>query len=183
MASKKKKKSAPVAKSKKAANKPAKKAAPKKKVAAKKAVPKKAAPKKKVVVKKATPKKASPKKVTTKNILQLKPVKLQAPKNVDYSKAITPLADRLVVRVVDGTERVTSGGIIIPSSVSQATGFLKAEVLAVGNGAANKKGHVRPLDVKKGDTVLFAEHAGTKVQFNSEDLQIIHETDVMGIVQ
>ncbi|MBC7419601.1 MAG: co-chaperone GroES [Bdellovibrio sp.] len=111
-----------------------------------------------------------------------KPTKAQPAKNVDYSKAITPLADRIVVRV-ESPERVTSGGLIIPETVSQAAGFLKATVLAVGAGGTNKKGMLRPLDVKVGDTVLFAEHSGTKVQFNSEDLQIIHEYDVMGIFQ
>jgi chaperonin GroES len=109
-------------------------------------------------------------------------VKLQPQLNIDYSKAITPLADRLVVRL-ENAERVTAGGLIIPDSVSQAVGFLKAKVLAVGVGAKNKKGALRPLDVKKGDTVLFSQHAGTKVQFNSEELQIIKESDVMGIVQ
>ena len=111
-----------------------------------------------------------------------KPIKLQTKANVDYSKVITPLGDRLVVRV-ESLERVTAGGLIIPNSVSQATGFLKATVLAVGSGATNKKGMLRPLDVKKGDTVLFAAHSGTKVEFNMEELQIIHEYDVMGIVQ
>ena len=182
MASKQKKmKAKPVAKkaTKKAAKKVIKKAAAKKPVkkVAKKIV-KKAGPKKKTPVKKAAPKKVVSKKPT----VIAKPTKAQPAKNVDYSKAITPIADRIVVRV-DSLERVTSGGLIIPNTVSQATGFLKATVLAVGAGGTNKKGMLRPLDVKVGDTVLFAEHSGTKVQFNSEDLQIIHEYDVMGIVQ
>lgn len=105
-----------------------------------------------------------------------------APK-VDYTKAITPLGDRLVVKTVNG-ERVTAGGLIIPdSATSIATGYLKAKVLAVGSGNKSKKGFVKPLDVKVGDTVLFSQHSGTKVNFNSEELQIIHESDVMGIVQ
>ncbi len=133
----------------------------------------KPAPKKKVAAKKAVAKKALPIK---------KPIALKSTKNVDYSKAITPLGDRLVVRVTE-SEKVTAGGIIIPDSASQASGYLKATVLAVGNGATSKKGLLRPLDVKKGDTVLFSQHAGTKVEFNSEELQIIHETDVMGIIQ
>lgn len=163
----------------------AKKTAPKKTVAkktvakkvakksvAKKSVAKKAAPKKKAVVKKA------PAKTTQK--VQIAP--LQA-KVVDYSKAITPLLDRLVVRVLQG-ERVTAGGLIIPDTVSMmATGYLKAEVVAVGHGAKSKKGNLKPLDVQVGDHVLFSEHAGTKVEFNAEELQIIHETDVMGILQ
>lgn len=101
---------------------------------------------------------------------------------VDYSKAITPLGDRLVVRIVNN-ERVTAGGLIIPDTVSEAVGFLKATVLAVGRGTQSKKGFIKTMDVQIGDSVLFSQHAGTKVKFNAEELQIIHETDVMGIVQ
>ena len=137
--------------------------------------------KKKPVVKKAAKKAA--KKITP--APKAKPaVKLQPAPQVDYGKAVTPLGDRLVVRVVVNTERVTAGGLIIPDTVgSVAVGYLKAEVLAVGHGGKNKKGYLKPLDVKVGDTVLFAEYAGTKINFNSEELQIIHESDVMGIIQ
>ena len=106
----------------------------------------------------------------------------KAKANIDYSKAITPLHDRLVVRVFNA-ERITAGGLIIPDTALMATGYLKAEVLAVGTGTTSKKGNFKPLDVKIGDKVLFAEYAGTEVKFNSENLHIIHETDVMGILQ
>ena len=101
---------------------------------------------------------------------------------IDYSKAITPLLDRVVVKVLSG-ERVTAGGLIIPETASMATGYLKAKVLAIGSGLKTKKGSLKPLDVQVGDTVLFASYAGTKVVFNSEELEIIHESDVMGVVQ
>jgi chaperonin GroES len=165
--------------SKKAAKSNVKKVA--KKVVAKKAVKK--------AVTKATAKTAKSVKpvnkiATTKSALKpaLKNAKPVAKKSIDYTKAITPLADRLVIRVVQG-EKVTTGGIIIPDMVSAAIGHLKGEVLAVGHGAKNKKGSIRPLDVQIGDHVLFQEFAGTKIEFNSEELQIIHESDVMGIVQ
>ncbi len=158
-----------------------------------KATVKKAA--KKIAAKPAKKAAAKPaKKASTKKATQA-PVKKPAPKmtpiqkpkptskaNVDYSKAITPLGDRLVVRVLSG-ERITAGGLIIPDSASLATGYLKATVMAVGAGGKSKKGLLRPLDVKVGDSVLFSEHSGTKVNFNAEELQIIHESDVMGIVQ
>lgn len=102
---------------------------------------------------------------------------------IDYTQVITPLGDRLVVRSVNNGERVTAGGLIIPDTVSQATGFIKAEVLAIGSGALSKKGHLKPLDVQVGDQILFSEYAGTKIKFGSEELQIIHETDVMGVVE
>jgi chaperonin GroES len=171
MATKKKKKPAP---------KPAKKVVTKaaKKVA-KKAVKKKAVKKPQKKAAKKPARKGKPASATPK----LKPARLSPAPQVDYGKAVTPLGDRLVVRVVH-SERVTPGGLIIPDTVgSVAVGYLKAEVLAVGHGGKNKKGYLKPLDVKVGDTVLFAEYAGTKINFNSEELQIIHESDVMGIVQ
>ncbi|MFZ3230846.1 MAG: co-chaperone GroES [Pseudobdellovibrio sp.] len=172
MANKAKKKQAKKA-IKTVAKKPAKKAV--KKVTAK--VAKK--PAKKVIAKKSVAKKVIAKKAAPSAVVKSAKATV---KNIDYSKAITPLADRLVIRVVQG-EKVTAGGIIIPDMVHSATGHLKGEVLAAGNGAKNKKGAIRPLDVKIGDQILFSEHAGTKVIFNSEELQIIHESDVMGIVQ
>lgn len=121
----------------------------------------------------------------TKKPVAIRPVAVSVKKveKIDYSKAITPLGDRLVVRVANGGERVTAGGLIIPDTVSQATGYLKAQVLAVGSGAKSKKGHLKPLDVKIGDEVLFSEYAGTKIKFGQEEVQIIHESDVMGVVQ
>lgn len=151
-----------------------------KKATAKKVTSKKISSPKKTVTKKAAPQKAASKPVQAQATLKATPVKAKV---VDYSKAITPLLDRLVVRVLQG-ERVTAGGLIIPDTVSMmATGYLKAEVVAVGHGSKNKKGHIKPLDVQIGDHVLFAQHAGTKIEFNAEELQIIHESDVMGILQ
>ena len=180
--------------SKKKAKKPAAKKPVMKKAAAKKTTAKKAKPaskkavakkavKAKPVKKSAAPKKNSVKKASVVTAASVKATKSSTPaKKVDYSKAITPLGDRLVVRVVNN-ERITAGGLIIPDTVSDAVGFLKATVLAVGRGTQNKKGFIKTMDVQVGDSVLFSQYAGTKVQFNSEDLQIIHETDVMGIVQ
>ena len=145
---------------------------------------------KKVVKKesKKTVNKAVKKVATVKNAIVNTKTKLLSAKTTkpvkmtDYSKAITPLADRLVVRVAE-TEKITAGGIIIPDVASTVSGYLKGEVLAVGTGAKNKKGNIKPLDVKLGDFVLFAQYSGTKVEFNSEELQIVKESDVMGIVQ
>jgi len=179
-----KKKSAKKAAKRSPAKKATKKAVKK---SAKKAVAKKKATKSKPVKKSAPKKAAKPsKKPAAKTAAASIPkaVVKAAPKvNVDYTKAITPLLDRLVVRVMN-TERLTAGGlIIIPDTALMATGYLKAEVLAVGSGNKSKKGYLKPLDVKVGDKVLFAEYSGTKVQFNSEELHIIHEADVMGILE
>lgn len=210
MAAKKKapKKVAKKAKAVKAKAKPVKKAvkakvkkAPAKKVAAKKTVAKKIAKpakkniagkakviaaKTKAVKTKASNIKATPaakvKTVAQKSAVQKAAVVTQSKVQIDYSKAVTPLLDRVVVKVLSG-ERVTAGGLIIPETASMATGYLKAKVLAIGSGLKTKKGSLKPLDVQVGDTVLFASYAGTKVVFNSEELEIIHESDVMGVVQ
>lgn len=189
-----KKKSAPSKKKavkKTAAKKPVSKSKPAKKVV-KKSVKKAVKKTVKKAVKKTAKKAAKPaaKKPVPKNKAKIQSAKplatavKAAPKaQIDYTKAITPLLDRLVVRVITG-ERVTAGGLlIIPDTALMATGYLKAEVLAVGSGNKSKKGYLKPLDVKVGDKVLFAEYAGTKVQFNSEELHIIHEADVMGILE
>lgn len=153
----------------KAKAKPAKKAAPVKKAAVKKPAAKKAAPKKAVkkIVKAKLAKKATPAKPAV---------------QVDYTKAITPLGDRLVIRLTR-TEKVSPGGLILPDSVSSTEGYLKGEVLAAGHGTYTKKGHHKLLDVKIGDTVLFSEYSTTKVKFNNEDLHIVHENDVLGVTE
>lgn len=170
------------------AKKSVKKSVKKKTKKAAAAVKGKAKPKAKRAAKKASQKKPV-KKTLTKSINKTaqKTVAKPASKSikpsakVDYSKAITPLGNRLVVRQ-SASEKVTAGGIIIPQT-SVVSGHIRGTVLAVGHGEKNKKGHIRPLDVQKGDEVLFSEFAGTKVVFNSEELIIIQESDVLGIVQ
>lgn len=131
---------------------------------------------------KTAPTKASVKPASKKMAVPVLTTAKPAIKNLDYSKAITPLGDRLVLRVVEAA-KMTAGGLYIPDMVNEAVGHLKGEVLAVGGGGKSKKGAVRPLDVQVGDYVLFAEYAGTKIEFNAQELQIVHEADVMGIVQ
>lgn len=159
--------------------KPAKKVV--KKTAAKKKTVKKAKPAKKVAAKKKTVKKAAPKKAA-KKVVKAAPVKkATTPKaTVDYTKVITPLGDRLVIRL-KSTEKVTPAGLILPDSATSAEGYLKGEVLACGSGTYTKKGHHKALDVKIGDIVLFNEYSSTKVKFNNEDLHIVHENEVLGV--
>ncbi|MES2803724.1 MAG: co-chaperone GroES [Bdellovibrionota bacterium] len=161
--------------------KPAKKAAPVKKAAAKKPAAKKTAPKRSV--KKSTPVKKSVKakpaqKVATKKAAPVKAVTAK----VDYTKAITPLGDRLVIRLTK-TEKVSPGGLILLDSTAATEGYLKGEVLAAGHGTYTKKGHHKLLDVKIGDTVLFSDYSSTKVKFNNEDLHIVHENEILGVTK
>ena len=90
-----------------------------------------------------------------------------------------PLHDRVVVRRLDSDEK-TAGGIIIPDSAKEKP--MEGKVIAVGPGARNEKGDLIALDVKSGDTVLFGKWSGTEVKIDGEDLLIMKESDIMGIV-
>ncbi|MEO0543641.1 MAG: co-chaperone GroES [Pseudomonadota bacterium] len=90
-----------------------------------------------------------------------------------------PLHDRVVVRRVDSEEK-TSGGIIIPDTAKEKP--QEGEVVAVGNGARDDSGKIVELDVKAGDRVLFGKWSGTEVKLNGEDLLIMKESDIMGII-
>lgn len=90
-----------------------------------------------------------------------------------------PLQDRVLVRRMEAEER-TSGGIIIPETAKEKP--IEGEVLAVGPGLRDEKNGVRPLDVKKGDRVLFGKWSGTEVKINGEDLLILKESDIFGIL-
>jgi chaperonin GroES len=167
------------AKKVKAKKSTAKKTKPAQKVKSSKPVKKAKPAAKKKTTKKAAPKKATaPKKKLSSKTSSVKPVKT----SVDYTKAITPLGDRLVIRLVQ-SEKITPAGLILLDSATSAEGYLKGEVLATGHGTYTKKGHHQALDVKVGDTVLFNEYSSTKVKFNNEDLHIVHENEVLGVAQ
>lgn len=90
-----------------------------------------------------------------------------------------PLHDRIVVRRIEADER-TSGGIIIPDTAKEKP--QEGEVLAVGPGARADNGRIQPLDVKVGDRVLFGKWSGTEIKVGGEDLLIMKEADIMGII-
>ena len=91
-----------------------------------------------------------------------------------------PLHDRVVVRRID-EEETTTGGIIIPDTAKEKP--MQGEILAVGPGARNDKGEVGPLDVKVGDHVLFGKWSGNEVTIDGEELAIMKETDIMGVLE
>ena len=91
-----------------------------------------------------------------------------------------PLHDRVVVKRVAEEER-TAGGIIIPDSAKEKP--MQGEVIAVGAGARDENGKVQPLDVKVGDRVLFGKWSGTEVKLDGEELLIMKESDIMGIIE
>ncbi|KFC64184.1 co-chaperonin GroES [Bosea sp. LC85] len=90
-----------------------------------------------------------------------------------------PLHDRVVVRRLDGEEK-TKGGIIIPETAKEKP--QEGEVVAVGAGARDEAGKLVALDVKKGDRVLFGKWSGTEVKIDGQDLLIMKESDIMGVV-
>jgi chaperonin GroES len=91
-----------------------------------------------------------------------------------------PLHDRILVRRIEADEK-TAGGIIIPDTAKEKP--QEGEVVAVGPGARDESGQLQPLDVKIGDRILFAKWSGTEIKLDGEDLLIMKESDVMGIVE
>jgi chaperonin GroES len=91
-----------------------------------------------------------------------------------------PLRDRVVVRRLDA-EAKSSGGIIIPDTVQEKP--MEGEVVAVGPGARDERGWVAPLDVKVSDRILFGKWSGTEVKLHGEELLIIKESDIMGVIE
>ena len=90
-----------------------------------------------------------------------------------------PLHDRVVVRRLEAEEK-TAGGIIIPDTAKEKP--MEGEVVAVGPGARDETGKLTPLDVKEGDRILFGKWSGTEVKLDGEDLLIMKESDIMGVL-
>lgn len=93
--------------------------------------------------------------------------------------SIRPLHDRVIVRRLDADEK-TAGGIIIPDTAKEKP--IKGEVLAVGPGARDDAGKAIPMDVKPGDIVLFGKWGGTEIKVDGEDLLVLKESDIIGVV-
>lgn len=183
------------------AKKTAKKKTPvaKKKVTAKKAAPQKTAKKvakkpmkaKAVVKSKAKPvgkiatksagKKAKPQAIAgTKKTTPAKTMVKAAPQ-IPWTDFMTPLDDRVLVRLA-AAEKVTAGGLYIPDTVSDSSGNLKGEVVAIGRGHRDAKGRMRPMDVSVGNHVIFAEFSGAKMNLQNEDLVLLRESELLGVL-
>ncbi|MBT4837670.1 MAG: co-chaperone GroES [Methylococcales bacterium] len=92
---------------------------------------------------------------------------------------IRPLHDRVIVKRME-EERKSPGGIVLPDSATEKP--IRGEILAVGKGKLNDSG-VQPLDVKIGDTVLFGKYSGTEVKVNGEEVLVMREEDIMGVIE
>ena len=91
-----------------------------------------------------------------------------------------PLHDRVVVRRIEAEER-TPGGVIIPDTAKEKP--QQGEIVAAGPGGRNEKGELVPLDVKAGDRILFGKWSGTEVKLDGEDLLIMKESDILGVIE
>jgi chaperonin GroES len=94
--------------------------------------------------------------------------------------AVRPLGDRVLVKRVE-EEQKTKGGIIIPDTAKEKP--QEGEVIAVGPGARDEAGKIQPLDLKKGDRILFGKWSGTEVKIDGADLLIMKESDVLGVIE
>jgi chaperonin GroES len=93
---------------------------------------------------------------------------------------IRPLHDRVVIKRLE-EERTSPGGIVIPDTAAEKP--IRGEVLAVGKGKIMENGDIRPLDLKKGDRVLFGKYSGTEVKVDGEEVLVMREDDVMAVLE
>jgi chaperonin GroES len=93
---------------------------------------------------------------------------------------IRPLHDRVIVRRME-EEKKSPGGIVIPDSAAEKP--VEGEVVAVGRGKLSEAGDLRPLDVKVGDRILFGKYSGTEVKVNGEELLVMREDDITGVIE
>lgn len=93
---------------------------------------------------------------------------------------LKPLGDRIVIKVIEDTEQ-TSGGIFIPDSAKEKP--QKGEVVAIGQGKMNEKGEREPMDVKVGDTVLYAKYAGTDIKIDGVEYKILSVKDALAVIE
>jgi len=94
--------------------------------------------------------------------------------------SLKPLSDRIIVRAVTAEEK-TAGGIVLPDTAKEKP--QQAEVIAVGPGKIQDNGKVAPMDIKTGDRVYYGKYSGTEVKLNGEELVVLRQDDVLGIVE
>ena len=93
---------------------------------------------------------------------------------------IRPLHDRVIVRRLE-EEKTSPGGIVIPDSAAEKP--IQGEVIAVGNGKLLDNGEIRPLDVKKGDRIVFGKYSGNEVKVDGKEYLVLREDDIMGVIE
>lgn len=111
---------------------------------------------------------------------KIKPHKSKINK-VNLESYLTPLDDRLLVEPVN-EERKTAGGIYIPDTVTNVSGYCHGIVLAIGRGHKNKKGRIQQMDVRCGDKILFSDYSGVKLDISNKEVFLIRESEVLGVI-
>ncbi len=139
----------------------------------------------KAVAKKSVEKKRAPKKLRAPQVTAKKtiPAKFSSSKagKIDFAQFVSPLEDRLFVEVQNQREKKTAGGLYIPDTVSVSEAYLEGHVLAAGPGRRNKRGQLRPLDVRVGDHVLFPQYAGTLLELEQRHFYFLSEEQILGV--
>lgn len=134
----------------------------------------------KPTVKKSAPAKAAKKSAPAKSAKSAPKLALvKTPPGLKLQKFLTPLEDRILVRIENAPQK-TAGGLFIPGNAGERPD--RGEVVAAGPGRRNKKGKLRPLDVAVGDQVLFAAYSGAKITIDGTEVLILREDEVLGIV-
>lgn len=105
----------------------------------------------------------------------------KASSNIKWDQFLTPLDDRLIIEITSG-EKMTAGGLYIPDTVTDTSGNYKGLVLVAGRGHRDDKGKIHPMDVQAGDTVLFSEFTGAKMDLMGKEVRILRESEILGIV-
>ena len=122
--------------------------------------------------------------VTRPRLMDLDSARREVSKNLfadeENDMTFRPLHDRILVRRIEAEEK-TAGGIIIPDTAKEKP--QEGEVLAAGPGARDESGQLQPLDVRVGDRILFGKWSGTEIRLDGEDLMIMKESDVMGVIE
>lgn len=102
-------------------------------------------------------------------------------KKMDFSNFITPLDDRVMIQLADVPKK-TAGGLYIPDTVQSVTGNLEGLVVSVGRGRLDAKGKLHAMDLKVGDKVMFPDYAASKIKIQDQDVVILRESDVLGVI-
>ncbi len=130
--------------------------------------------------KKVAGKKASSSKPTSGKVISLAHARENRPSKVDWNSYLTPIDDRVLVELTKPAEK-TAGGLFIPD-MAQARSS-NGRVVAVGPGKRDKKGRRRPLDVRVGEKIMYADYAGSKLELEGRNLLLINESDILGVLE
>lgn len=124
--------------------------------------------------------KATSSKATTGKVISLADARENRPAKIDWNSYLTPIDDRVLVELTKPAEK-TAGGLFIPDMARERAN--NGRVVAVGPGKRDKKGRRRPLDVRIGEKIMYADYAGSKLELEGRNLLLINESDILGVIE